>query len=152
MVFTQFDRDALIAAMIAQRGDKVNRIEVERGGEEDSSAFVPMSMDQWDAQMTEQVAGGGENPAESIMNHEATIQYADELPPFDVTISFANEYGRKAMLQIFGLEILNEGTGYSIDSVTTEKACTFVARRIGYMKPLTDDGSDIHPSMFGPQE
>jgi len=54
----------------------------------------------------------------------------------DITISFANEYGQRAVLVIFGVEILNEGTGFSIDNVTTEKACTFVARRVEHMKAV----------------
>ena len=54
----------------------------------------------------------------------------------DVTISFANEYGQKAMLVIYGVEILNEGSGFSIDNVTSEKACTFVARKVDYMRPI----------------
>ena len=62
--------------------------------------------------------------------------YADEIPPFDITISFANEYGQKAKLVIYGVEILNEGSGFSIDNVTSEKACTFVARRVDYMRPV----------------
>ncbi len=54
----------------------------------------------------------------------------------DVTISFANEYGQKATLVIYGVEILNEGSGFSIDNVTSEKACTFVARKVDYMRPV----------------
>ena len=54
----------------------------------------------------------------------------------DVTISFANEYGQKATLVTYGVEILNEGSGFSIDNVTSEKACTFVARKVDYMRPV----------------
>ena len=65
--------------------------------------------------------------------------YADEILPFDITITFANEYGQRAVLVVYGVELLNEGSGYSIDSVTTEKAYTFVARKIDYMKSLDGD-------------
>lgn len=68
----------------------------------------------------------------------ADPHYADEIPPFDITISFANEYGQKAVLVIYGCEILNEGSGFSIDSVTTEKAATFVARRVDSLKKVED--------------
>lgn len=54
----------------------------------------------------------------------------------DITISFANEYGQKATIVLYGVEILNEATGFSIDNVTSEKACTFVARRVRYMQPV----------------
>lgn len=59
---------------------------------------------------------------------EKRPHYSDEIPPFDVTISFANEYGTMSSLTIYGVEITNEGMGMSIDDITTEKACTFVAR------------------------
>lgn len=61
--------------------------------------------------------------------------YTDEIPPFDITINFANEYGQSARMVIYGVEILNEGSGMSIDDITTEKACTFVARAIDDMQP-----------------
>ena len=67
--------------------------------------------------------------------------YADEILPFDITITFANEYGQRAVLVIYGVELLNEGCGYSIDSVTSEKAYTFVARRIDYMKSLSGNSN-----------
>ena len=138
MVFTQFDRDALIEAL-KRRNQNVRRIEVPGSGAEASSAFQSLSIDEWDEAMTGRVSGATrEDIASRVINEQAEIMYADEIPPFDVTISFANEYGQKAVLEIYGLEILNEGTGFSIDSVTTEKACTFVARRVGYMKPIED--------------
>lgn len=65
--------------------------------------------------------------------------YADEILPFDITITMANEYGQRCALAIYGVELLNEGSGYSVDSVTSEKAYTFVARRIDYLKSLNDE-------------
>ena len=62
--------------------------------------------------------------------------YADQILPFDVTLSSANEFGKGSVMRIIGLEILNEGSGYSIDSIIAEKACTFVARRVKSMEPV----------------
>lgn len=78
---------------------------------------------------------------------KATPVYADEIPPFDVTISFGNEYGQMARIVIYGVEILNEGTGFSIDNVTSEKACTFVARRVDTMRAVKP-GGDITNSIY----
>jgi hypothetical protein len=136
MVFTVFDRDALITALKAQNGT-VRRIGASNGQQNTSD---PMTINEWDALMSGAVSGQGVQAANAILQ-EAEPQYADEIPPFDVTISFANEYGQKAVLVIYGVEILNEGTGFSIDSVTTEKATTFVARRVDYMKQINEDGS-----------
>jgi hypothetical protein len=64
-------------------------------------------------------------------------KYSDEIPPFDVTVNFLNEYGQSSKMTIFGVEILNEGMGMSVDDITTEKACTFIARGIDDM--VNDD-------------
>lgn len=102
-----------------------------------------MTLEDWDSKMTARatngVSGVASKSADQITRNvaeKAEIQYADEIPPFDVTISFANEYGQKATLVIYGVEILNEGSGFSIDNVTSEKACTFVARKVDYMRPV----------------
>jgi hypothetical protein len=66
--------------------------------------------------------------------------YTDEVPPFDVTINFMNEYGQTSVMTIYGVEILNEGMGMSIDDITTEKACTFIARAISDMNQENELG------------
>jgi hypothetical protein len=58
------------------------------------------------------------------------LQYADQVPPFDVTLTFANEYGQTAFMKIYDLELLNESSGVSVDSVVLEKAYTWIARNI----------------------
>lgn len=60
--------------------------------------------------------------------------YTDEIPPFDITISFMNEYGQSSYMVIYGVECLNEGVGMSVDDITTERAVTFVARAIEDME------------------
>lgn len=147
-MFTVFDRDALIEALKDQTKG-FSRIGSNKTAGKNTNVDA-MSVDEWDAILSDNVSknssgktGDAQSSAitNSILEDNPTPNYADEIPPFDVTISFANEYGQKAVLVIYGLEILNEGTGYSIDSVTTEKACTFVARKVDYMKPVNADGS-----------
>lgn len=58
----------------------------------------------------------------------ATPWYSDQILPFDITLAAANEYGAMAGAKIFGVEILNEGTGVSIDDLVTETQVTFAAR------------------------
>lgn len=69
--------------------------------------------------------------------------YADEIPPFDITITMQNEYGQAAKFSVIGVEILNEGSGMSIDDMTTEKACTFVARSLTPLQPVTLTAKDL---------
>lgn len=56
--------------------------------------------------------------------------YVDQLPPFDAVVVAANEYGQAANMRVYGIEILNEGSGFSIDDVVIENQMTYVARTI----------------------
>ena len=62
----------------------------------------------------------------------------------DVTLAGANEYGAMACAKIFGIEILNEGSGISIDDAVTEIKATFVARAV---EPMTAVQSPYLPAM-----
>ena len=126
MVFTVFDRDALIEAL--REGKQVQKFRA------NTITDQAMTIDQWNEQMGDGIDINVNTPV-SDLTEDSDAFYADEIPPFDITISFANEYGMKAVQVIYGVEILNEGTGFSIDAITTEKACTFVARRVEPMKP-----------------
>ena len=56
--------------------------------------------------------------------------YVDQIPPFDTVIVAANEYGQAATMRIYGIEILNEGSGFSIDDMVIENQMTYVCRTI----------------------
>jgi hypothetical protein len=56
--------------------------------------------------------------------------YHDQILPFEVVITAVNEYGANAKMRIHGVEILNCGSGMSIDDITTDEACTWIARAI----------------------
>ena len=58
------------------------------------------------------------------------IIYADMIPPFDTTLTFANEYGQAAFQKIYDIDILDEQSGVSVDSIVMERAMSYVARRI----------------------
>jgi hypothetical protein len=64
--------------------------------------------------------------------------YADQIPPFDITITFANEYGQGAVRSIYGVELLNEGSGASMDDIVIEETMTYVAREIGPMYKISN--------------
>lgn len=135
MVFSVFDQDALLAAMKRQSG-QIERI-VKLGDDGSIATDRPISIDQWDELMTGKVSNtsNGADRTRALVE-EVDPHYADEIPPFDVTISFANEYGQKSVIVIYGVEILNEGTGFSTDTVTSERATTFVARRLDPMRTV----------------
>lgn len=56
--------------------------------------------------------------------------YVDQILPFDIAIVAANEYGKAAQMRIYGVEILNEGSGFSIDDIVIESQMTYVCRTI----------------------
>lgn len=65
--------------------------------------------------------------------------YADQIPPFDITITFVNEYGQGAVRSIYGVELLNEGSGASMDDIVIEETMTYVARELGPMYTINVD-------------
>lgn len=69
--------------------------------------------------------------ADNSFNQElASPWYADQIPPFDIVLAAANEYGAQAVMKIFGVELLNENSGVSIDDIVTEQQYTYIARSI----------------------
>ena len=142
LVFVSFNRDALLSEL----GDKA----ISKYKANDIGAGEFMSMEKWDEMMSD-LASSGSIAAEnrsvgdtrSLVNDNAKARYADEVLPFDITISLANEYGNKAVTVIYGVEILNEGVGFSIDSPTSERAYTFVARSVDTMTPVDEENLGI---------
>lgn len=65
----------------------------------------------------------------------------DMLPPFDVVLSFFNEYGLAAKMKIYGITIVDEGQTMSVDDLITEQTYTYMARGIQPLVQL-DSGED----------
>jgi len=62
--------------------------------------------------------------------------YIDQIPPVDAVVIGANEYGNAATMRIYGMEFLNEGSGFSVDDMNIETQTTYVARSILPWQPL----------------
>jgi len=142
MVFTVFNKDSFedfqgdesITTIHTASGNKLQS-DGSGGFVDNGSGITLLSVDQWeDAVM-----------AANALFTARRYNYADEIFPFDVTITLHNEYGQAARFSVLGCEILNEGMGLSIDDITTEKACTFVARGLSKLKALTDAGGNAIP-------
>lgn len=52
----------------------------------------------------------------------------DQIPPLDISISFANEYGNLSWMAILGVEFINEGQVMSIEDLYVEGTAQYVAR------------------------
>jgi hypothetical protein len=70
--------------------------------------------------------------AVSSLKELAAPWFSDQILPFDITLAGTNEMGAATAMRIYGVEILNEGSGVSIDDAVTEMQATFVAR---YLDP-----------------
>lgn len=60
---------------------------------------------------------------------------SDELPPFDLQVTFLNEYGQSAGLTIHDVRIVSEGQTMSIEDILTENTMQYMASDITLMEP-----------------
>lgn len=52
----------------------------------------------------------------------------DQLPPLDLTIVFANEYGSLSQQTIYGVDFVNDGSVMSVEDLIVENTVNFMAR------------------------
>jgi hypothetical protein len=137
LIFTTTDKHALNEFM------STSTFAAKPGSLESSSAN-PVAADDTvstiDSAIEASTLGGGTGAGANALNANivnravgsiiARPMYADEILPFDVTLSSANEYGKGAVMRIIGLEILNEGSGLSVDDTSNEIQMTYLARLI----------------------
>jgi hypothetical protein len=65
-----------------------------------------------------------------VDDYDPSTILIDQIPPFNIIITFNNEYGDVATMGIYGIRIVNEGATFSIDDMITEQTNTFVASDI----------------------
>lgn len=79
------------------------------------------------------------------------VFYVDQILPFDVAIVAVNEYGQSAQMRLYGCEILNEGSGFSIDDIVIENQMTYVCRTILPWRSFAlknDKGGNLRDSLY----
>lgn len=79
----------------------------------------------------------------------ATPWYPDQIPPFDVVLAAANEYGAIASMQILGVELLNSGYGVSIDDIVSEHSYTYIAHGVLPWRYETDLRDELAAASSG---
>jgi hypothetical protein len=82
--------------------------------------------------------------------YQYTSNLADQLPPLDITLLFANEYGAISYMGLYGVEFVQEGGTFSIEDIFSESVVQYVARDLDPLrtaltatrnsKGISDDG------------
>lgn len=67
------------------------------------------------------------------------VMMPDQLPPFDVMVIMNNEYGTAAITTIYGVEIVDYGSQYSVDNLINEHVYQYTASG---MDPLVEAYAD----------
>jgi len=152
LIFVQFDRDAFLYAMGENGADLKFQADIDeirpenRGSAVDSSLEFQLRSVGNNAVSPSTPLGAGIGTSPSLTQQESDLTdvasdqmvinafYADQVPPFDITLAAANEYGDLAVMGIFGVEILNEGWGISIDDLVSEKQYTYLCRNVSWWR------------------
>lgn len=141
-IFINFDRDALLESMDRQNNsivylDRHETANYRRGGNgvngitdvgraaarNGGTATGGLSIvDVANLNTTEQIR--------QTLTTRTRARLADQLLPFDITLVGANEFGHTAKMCIYGVEIVNESGGVSIDDMAIEKQMNFLARSV----------------------
>lgn len=79
-----------------------------------------------------QAAGQQESNLTTVSSDQvaAIPWYPDQIPPFDVVLAAANEYGALSIMKILGIELMNSGYGISVDDIVSEHSYTWIATGI----------------------
>lgn len=77
-----------------------------------------------------------------------TSAILDQLPPVDITIAYANEYGSISRMTIYGVEFLSEGQTMSIEDLLTENVVQYVARDYDPMRAVSQRSIDVNSAKF----
>lgn len=128
LIFTVFDRPALYTML-----DK------NRANGDPTQTFYTRAHNALPGDTSYKYRGIADVNTDSTNIIKKVPYYADQIPPFDITITFVNEYGQGAVRSIYGVELLNEGSGASMDDIVIEETMTYVARELGPMYTIRVD-------------
>lgn len=157
LIFIVFDRSALVGTFgVFTPADKSGqRLNFQADKDEIRPLDTTPDINQGIAESRALLdAARNESALSNVGSDQAIVApwYADQIPPFDITLAAANEYGALAVMRIFQVEILNEGYGVSIDDIVSEQQMTYIARQVigwqGINNPHIDKvGSSIEAGL-----
>lgn len=142
LIFLVFDRHALISTFgyLAPTGTQILF-------QSDKDDVLPEAVNTANVSVVQSLQTANNTDPGTVQNSESPLTsiasdqevaapwFTDQIPPFDITLAAANEYGALAVMRIYGVEILNEGYGVSIDDIVSEQQMTYVARTLVGWQP-----------------
>lgn len=63
----------------------------------------------------------------------------DQLPPFNMTLMFADEYGSVSCRRLLGVELVTDGTVYSLNDMFSEQTVSYMATDFTPLVPISAD-------------
>jgi len=76
--------------------------------------------------------------------HRYSSPLSPDIPPFDMMLIFNNEYGAKSIIRMYGVELTQEGSVFSINDIYSENVMEYVAKDIDPMISAGEEGSWKH--------
>jgi hypothetical protein len=157
LVFIVFDRHVLLSTLGGYAADGGLKFQSDTDDIRPDFRYNPAST----SNVNRLTSHSTRTAADTVQNQEspistvggdqeiATAWYIDQIPPFDITLAAANEYGALAVMRVFGVELLNEGYGVSIDDIVSEQQHTYVARTIIGWTPVLSAAADFIANQGG---
>lgn len=152
LIFLLFDRHALLSTFGAYAPNEQRLNFLSDTDDIRPESVVTASIGGVGLTTASAVAVGAEaQEQESLIDNVSADQepaapwFSDQIPPFDITLAAANEHGSLAVLRIYGIEILNEGYGISIDDIVSEQQMTYVARTMVGWRPVGNRSAELAP-------
>ena len=157
MVFSMFDRDELLYSFYPktygkwfQYGDQTDgqqpweRIVDEAGSDLNTGSMIWLPELRANAEgKVEQGDGSNTWTPEGVGDvvqwrwYSRAPHHLDQIPAFNVTLTMVNEEGRAAQCRLIGCVIINEASGYSMNTQIVEKTCTFFCQDVVPLHPIT---------------
>jgi len=131
LVFAVFDRNALLSSLGNDGNSKFvastieNNLKAFRTGQTGSTGTTLAG------------AGAGAALAQSPVGDYDLVEawYLDQIPPFNIVLNAVNEYGASITMGLYNVEILNNGSGMSIDDIMIDETMTFTCTNLSPWQP-----------------
>jgi hypothetical protein len=75
-------------------------------------------------------------PWSKDISADSRYKKPDQLPPLDFTFLFGDEYGHASYRRLLGVELVTDGTVYSINDMLTEQTISYMAMDFSPLLPL----------------